>query len=126
MQAYREGKVDAVEGPKAIAELQAQFRKSNDLSFSSPALEELTKAAEDYDENAPGLGSEFLEEINSATGRILQFSNASWGVLKEPLRHCLVRRFPYAIIYEMLNSAEVMIVSLFHLHRNLESWNRNL
>lgn len=93
--------------------------------FLSPALEELTKAAEDYDEKVPGLGSEFLEEINSAIGRILQFLNA-WGVLKEPLRHCLVRRFPYAIIYEILNSDEVMIVSVFHLHRNPESWDRNL
>jgi hypothetical protein len=27
MQAFREGKVDAVEGTEAIAELQAQFRK---------------------------------------------------------------------------------------------------
>jgi hypothetical protein len=61
--------------------------------FLSPALNELEKAAEFYDDCVPGLGVEFIDEVDAAIERILQFP-AAWGKISDDFRHCKLRRFP--------------------------------
>ena len=92
--------------------------------FLRPALIELTRAAEYYDSQMPGLGADFIVEAESAISRILQFPDA-WGQISERYRHCNFRKFPYPIIYTM-ESAEILIVSVFHQHRKPMSWTKNL
>ncbi len=95
--------------------------------FLSPALIELTEAAEFYDEKIPGLGAEFVTEADAdaAIARILEFPDA-WGKISEDFRHCNFRRFPYTIIYTIEGSAGLLIVSVFHQHREPDSWRNNL
>jgi plasmid stabilization system protein ParE len=92
--------------------------------FLSPALEELTEAAQFYDNRIPGLGAEFINEVDRALDLILGFPEA-WGRLSDEFRHCNLRRFPYAVIYAVEDDGEVLIVSIFHQSREPLSWRRN-
>ena len=65
--------------------------------FLSPALLEVSQAAEFYEERVAGLGADFLDEVDAAIDRILQFPEA-WGRLGRNYRRCSLRRFPYLII----------------------------
>ena len=93
--------------------------------FLSPALEELAEAAEYYDHEVPGLGADFLSEVDRAIDLILGFPEA-WGKISEDFRHCNLRRFPYTVIYTLEGSHEIMIVSVFHQSREPSSWRANM
>jgi len=93
--------------------------------FLSPALSEIAEAADYYEGKVRGLGGDFLNEVDSAMSRILQFPDA-WGRLSENYRHCSLRRFPYAIIYTRDSAGEILVVSIFHQSREPLSWKRNL
>ena len=73
----------------------------------------------------PGLGAEFLTEADTAFGRALDFPEA-WGRLDEEFRHCNLRRFPYTVIYSLEPDDELLVISVFHQHREPLSWKRNL
>ena len=51
--------------------------------FLSSALAELSEAAAFYDERVPGLGADFLDEVDAAVARVLQLPEA-WS--RMPLR----------------------------------------
>lgn len=48
--------------------------------FLSPARAEIREAAAFYDERVPGLGADFLDEVDATMERILGFPEA-WGML---------------------------------------------
>lgn len=93
--------------------------------FLSIAITEISEAAKYYDEKVPGLGADFLDELESAIDRILRFPEA-WGRLTDSYRHCNLRRFPYSIIHSLLSDGEVVIVSVFHQSREPLSWKKGL
>lgn len=85
----------------------------------------MVDAAEYYEGKVPGLGADFVDELDSAIERILSFSQA-WGRLSEDYRHCNLRRFPYTVIYEIESVDRILIVSVFHQSREPSSWRENL
>lgn len=93
--------------------------------FLSPALGEVREAAAFYGSRVPGLGSDFLDELDAAIERILQFPEA-WGRLGADHRRCNLRRFPYSIVYQIQPGQEVVIISVFHQSREPQSWLKNL
>ncbi len=93
--------------------------------FLSPALIELTEAANYYEGKVPGLGSDFIDEADAAISRVLRFPEA-WGRLSDQFRHCNFRRFPYTVIYTIQSHGEILVVSVFHQSREPLSWKRNL
>jgi len=88
------------------------------------AQHELDEAIEYYNAESPGLGDQFLLEVLSAFGRIRQLPNA-WHPYTENSRRCQTRRFPYAIVYQILES-EVLVVAVAHTHRRPEYWRDRL
>lgn len=48
--------------------------------FLTPALVEIREAATFYEGRVSGLGADFLDEVDAAVGRILEFPEA-WGSL---------------------------------------------
>lgn len=93
--------------------------------FLSPALGEVSEAAAFYEGKVQGLGAEFLDEVDAAIARVLQFPEA-WSRLSEGFRRCALRRFPYSLIYTVSVDGEVLIVSVFHQSRAPRSWRENL
>lgn len=88
--------------------------------FLSPARLELTEAMSFYDNAVPGLGVEFLDEVERTIHRILHQPEA-WTRVSPNHRRCRLRRFPYGLIYA-IEQNEVIIVAVFHLHRHPDSW----
>ena len=81
---------------------------------------ELDDSIEYYNSESHGLGNELLVEVLHALERIKNFPKA-WHPLTETTRRCQLRRFPYGIIYQILD-AEILVIAVANLHRNPDYW----
>jgi plasmid stabilization system protein ParE len=89
-----------------------------------PAAQEIKEAAKFYEDHAPGLGFDFIDEVRAVIRLILGHPQA-WCPLDSEFRRCRTRRFPYGVIYTV-EGDHVLIVSVMHLHRHPGSWRKNL
>ncbi|MDA0821424.1 MAG: type II toxin-antitoxin system RelE/ParE family toxin [Proteobacteria bacterium] len=90
------------------------------VRFLTPAREELRRAVSALNDQREGLGTEFLQEVRSATLRIEQLPHP-WPRLSENTRRCRTHRFEYGLIYEVIGE-EIIIVAVAHLHRQPDYW----
>jgi len=88
--------------------------------FLAPAEDELVEAAHYYDSQAPGLGSDFLVEIQRTLGGI-EANPEAGTALRGHLRRRLVRRFPYGILYR-IDPMEIIVLAVMHLRRQPGYW----
>jgi toxin ParE2 len=95
------------------------------LRFLSAARAELVQAAEFYDDRVTGLGADFLVEVDAALARVIKFPQA-WKQISRQFRGCPLRRFPFTLIYTILEGDEILILSVFHQSRQPGSWRKNL
>ena len=92
--------------------------------FLSPAQRELSEAVQYYEQASPGLGLEFLDEIERTVERILQNPEA-WTRVAEHHRRCRMRRFPYGLIYSI--ERDVMVIAaVMNLRRHPDSWKERI
>ena len=68
------------------------------IRFLKIAQVELDSAVDYYNSERRGLGYEFLWEVCAAIDRIKEFPEA-WQPYYKESRRCLIRRFPYGVIY---------------------------
>jgi plasmid stabilization system protein ParE len=92
--------------------------------FLEPAERELEKAAGYYEDQASGLGSDFLDRVAAALADIAQFPQR-WPVVRGAMRRRLIRRFPYALLYDV-DGDEVVILAVMHLRRRPEYWSKRV
>ncbi len=90
------------------------------VRFLQIAKTELDEAVAYYNHEKPALGYEFVWEIFFAIERIKQFPDA-WPPFHEGTRRCLIRRFPYGIIY-LREGDSIVIFAIAHLHRQPDYW----
>ena len=84
-------------------------------SFHLEAKNELNEGVSYYEKCQPGLGLEFLKEVYATIQRILKYPRG-WTSLSANTRRCLTNRFPYGIIYQILDE-EIYIIGVMHLNR---------
>jgi len=89
-----------------------------EVSFHEMAEQELNEAAGYYDAQSPGLGRAFLDEIEHAIRRILEHSEAA-PLLNRAVRHKLIRRFPYGIMYSVRREGIRILAIANHKRRPL-------
>lgn len=70
------------------------------VRFLSIAEAELASATHYYEQQVPGLGTDVLDEVGAAIGKIRDFPEA-WTPVSTSLRRFRLRRFPYGLIYEI-------------------------
>ena len=88
-----------------------------------PAAEvEMVVAAEFYDAHRPGLGLEFLAEVERATRALVTYPRIGRQFSKR-LRRLLVRRFPYGLLYQA-EANEICVVAVAHVRRRPGYWRR--
>ena len=88
--------------------------------FLSPAERDIAAAMEYYDRASPGLGQNFLSEVERTIGRIL-LNPTAWTRVSEHCRRCRTRRFPYGVFYSV-EGDEIVISAVLDLRRHPDSW----
>jgi plasmid stabilization system protein ParE len=92
--------------------------------FLSPAQQDLAQAIEYYERASPGLGLEFLTEIERTVSRIL-LNPEAWTRVAEHHRRCRMRRFPYGLVYAVEQDV-VIIVAIMDQRRDPNIWKKRL
>ena len=86
------------------------------ICFISLANNELDEAVRYYDHQLPGLGFRFFQEVSAAIDRI-RFMPEAWTKIGERTRRCILKGFPYALLY-IIEPSEILITAVANLHRN--------
>ncbi|HEX9973145.1 MAG TPA: type II toxin-antitoxin system RelE/ParE family toxin [bacterium] len=92
--------------------------------FHPSAKVELNEAIDYYECRQAGLGEEFAKEVYSAIHRVRQYPEA-WPEFSVNTRRCLIRRFPYGVIYQISDN-EIVIIAIMHLKREPFYWKNRL
>jgi plasmid stabilization system protein ParE len=64
--------------------------------------------------------SNFIAEFNESVERLLEYPRA-WPVIGDRVRRIQLRRFPYAIFYQIRDD-DIFIVAIAHMHRQPRYW----
>ena len=91
-----------------------------EVIFHSEARTELVEAAAYYDERAGGLGMDFHDEVLAAIELTLRHPRM-WPDIGDGIRRCLVRRFPYAVLYET-TPFYFYVYAVMNLRRHPDYW----
>ena len=88
--------------------------------FAQAAREELISTIEYYELQQSGLGLSFSEQVRATIDRIIDFPDG-WTPLDSTFHRCLVKQFPYALIYAVVDQV-VIITAVMNLHRKPDYW----
>jgi len=90
------------------------------IEFLEAAQAELDEAYSWYEIQQENLGVQFLTEFDAAIRRIAAFPK-SYAMLGSDIRRCLIKRFPYGVLYG-IDADRIVIVAVAHLHRKPNYW----
>jgi hypothetical protein len=92
--------------------------------FLSPAEEEMTEAALFYESALVGLGTDFLNDVQRAVNRVLDYPQIGQPIDGD-LRRTLLHRFPFSLIYTISEDG-IVIVAIAHYGRTSGYWRSRL
>lgn len=92
----------------------------NEIPFLPEAEEEFLETIAGYEAEVPGLGGEFLAEVERALERIATFPEHGSPHLANT-RRVVLRRFPFDLVYEKLPEG-VLVVAVAHHRRRPDYW----
>jgi plasmid stabilization system protein ParE len=81
---------------------------------------DIQAAAVWYEDQRSSLGRRFLDELGLVFRRI-EDNPSQFPVVENEVRRALLRHFPYGI-YFLVESADISILAVLHLHRHPEMW----
>ena len=90
------------------------------LRFDEEADLEYREAFLWYEHQRKGLGLEFELCVDEAIERIRR-SPEMYPAIYKSYRRIVVRRFPFALFYEIVGS-ELRVLAVFHSRRNPDQW----
>jgi len=86
-----------------------------------PAIESEVKASYEWYENqAEGLGDDFLNELESAFQAVLELPKI-WPKFQSGFRRFLLSKFPFSVIYRVTQKT-VYVVAVMHNSRKPGYW----
>jgi plasmid stabilization system protein ParE len=86
------------------------------VRFVSAANWELDEAVRYYEEELPGLGFRFFQEVDAAIKRICLFPEG-WPRIGQHTRRCILKGFSYGVLY-VVEKDEIVVTAVAHLHRD--------
>jgi plasmid stabilization system protein ParE len=84
------------------------------------ARAEFDDAFDWYEQQRPGLGVDFVTQVQEAFDRI-SAAPEQYAQIFHDIRRVVVRRFPYSIFYKV-ESQQVVVLAVFHSRRNPRIW----
>lgn len=88
--------------------------------FHPEAEQELLEAASRYEAEVPGLGGRFGDEVECAVELLLE-NPALGAVVDGRIRHFVLQRFPFSIIYAA-DQDVLYILAVAHSRRRPKYW----
>lgn len=88
------------------------------------ARAEFDDAFDWYEGQAPGLGADFLAEVQGVLSRIGTEPEFYPAVMRG-VRRAVVRRFPYSVVYRV-EPRQVVVLAIFHGKRDPKIWQDRL
>ncbi|MFP5461686.1 MAG: type II toxin-antitoxin system RelE/ParE family toxin [Gammaproteobacteria bacterium] len=88
--------------------------------FIEPARREYLEQLDWYARSGAGLAARFAAEVEDATARAVAFPLAG-SPIHPGARRCLLRRFPFALIYQVEKDG-IVVLALAHQSRQPEFW----
>lgn len=92
--------------------------------FEAAAQAEIAEAFEWYEQKSYGLGGDFLRVIAAAQEQLTR-NPETFPAARGRYRRILVRRFPYALHFELLGDHQVSVLACLHHRRNPARWPGN-
>ena len=90
------------------------------IRFTPEADAELTEARRWYSHKRQDLDLEFMQCIDDVLAQVVRSPNF-FPVVYRNLRRAIVRRFPFAVLYE-ITANEIHVIAVFNSRRNTEVW----
>ena len=90
------------------------------ISYGSAAKSDLRSAKRYYDELRPGLGEEFVLEVEAQLSKIAEYPNA-FRVVQDKTRKVPIKRFLFDIYYAPTDE-EIFVVAVVHRRRHPDFW----
>lgn len=92
--------------------------------FSAEAEEDITISYRWYESQYAGLGEDFLRRIEAC---VLTIQRHPFGfpIAAGEFRHAPIRRFPFEIFYEVLDSV-IVVYAVFHCSQDPAKWRKRL
>ena len=92
--------------------------------FHPEAGLEFEEAVQFYKQRGRNLGRRFAHEVRGTIQRIAA-TPRRWRILEEDVRRCLLRVFPYAVLYT-IEDDYILIVAIMHGKRQPGYWRHRL
>ena len=78
---------------------------------------DLNSAIAYYNQERAGLGEDFRSEVHAAIDRVLS-NPLHFAIVEHDIRRCFVRRFPYAVLFRILNDETLRVLVIRHHRRH--------
>ena len=95
-----------------------------ELRFHPDVAIEIKTSHKWYQNQAMGLGEDFLSELESAYQTIQELPN-TWPKFENNFRRFLLSKFPFSVIYKA-NVESVFVVAVMHNSRKPGYWNERM
>lgn len=82
------------------------------IIFQQEALDDVQDGYSWYEDQLPGLGEDFLNELNTILEKLIQ-NPQYYGYLFDEFRDVRLKRFPYLVVFKIVNR-KVFINSVKH------------
>jgi toxin ParE1/3/4 len=90
------------------------------IEFHPEALLEFRAAADYYETQQDGLGTRFINSVESALSRIAE-APLAWRIFDGDIRRYLTKVFPYALLYS-IEQDYILIIAVMHCRREPGYW----
>lgn len=87
--------------------------------YHPQANREVVEAAYFYDEKRPGLGVDFLDELERVVAHIAKNPN-QFAVERGDIRRAMLKRFPYRILFREIDDG-IRVLAIRHHSRHPDS-----
>lgn len=92
------------------------------IIFHPDIAREIKASYEWYQNQAEGLGDDFMAEVESAYEAIAELPN-TWPKFSNNCRRFLLSRFPFSVIYRAKNNS-IFVVAVMHNSKKPGYWER--
>ncbi|NJO73103.1 MAG: type II toxin-antitoxin system RelE/ParE family toxin [Leptolyngbyaceae cyanobacterium RM1_406_9] len=92
-----------------------------EVVFHPLAEQELLDTASYYEEQSQGLGLEYLADIESAINLLIRYP-ATGMVVRGSIRRLILPKFPYSLLYRIVDGDLIRILAVAHHKRKPQYW----